>query len=500
MELNLNGLESEFENLIQLVSNVTDAFTAALFILENESLTFSAYHTLSRNFLHNIEIPIGHGIVGWVAKQGQAVNISHFSQDAQKLKFYDQDEQIKSFMAVPIKFEGKITGVLAVDSKNQYVFTEKVQKILTDFSSQFAYLIERLKEHRRVKNRLRHFDLLSKTCTDLQFAGNLSEVLGTLNGWLPKMMSYDHMLLAVRNTDDNKFQLLIPPGGRGTSLIRTKINLDQGYFGKIIKSKQPLINQNVKDFSFQQVTGTDFEGPTFSDIQSFTGIPLTVFSNVVGVIALLGGEKEQFNDDNQATLDLLGPLIGSLVTGIYFRSRNKMSSFQDPITGTGNHRYVIEKIHSFFSGETGEDLSFSIIWLTVDNFSQMLDVYSIDFIDEFLVKFTQFLEMIVGNSGIIGKYYANQFLLFFPHATEADSKSWGKRIYDLFKAKSFFVAKTNIEIRVKMGCSTYPSDGKTVEDLVKCAIKSLWKIWDDPDQWIGVYGEIFSQQRKISWL
>jgi hypothetical protein len=51
-----------------------------------------------------------------------------------------------------------------------------------------------------------------------------------------------------------------------------------------------------------------------------------------------------------------------------------------------------------------------------------------------------------------------------------------------------------------MGCSTYPADGKTVEDLVKCAIKSLWKIWDDPDRWIGVYGELFNPQRKISWL
>ena len=56
--------------------------------------------------------------------------MAQFDRDTRNLKLYLRDEGIKSFMAVPVGD----AGVLCVDSKRNYVFTEKNQKILQDFA------------------------------------------------------------------------------------------------------------------------------------------------------------------------------------------------------------------------------------------------------------------------------------------------------------------------------------------------------------------------------
>ncbi len=110
----------ELKGLIELVSNVNDAFTAALFLFnpQRDRLLLSAYHTLSLQVNPKTTIQPGDSLIGWVAKNEQPVNVAQFDRDNRNLKLYLRDEGIKSFMAVPVGD----AGVLCVDSKRNYVF------------------------------------------------------------------------------------------------------------------------------------------------------------------------------------------------------------------------------------------------------------------------------------------------------------------------------------------------------------------------------------------
>ena len=56
--------------LIELTSNVTDAFTTALFVSDPEKrkLSLAGYHSLSLNFDDKALIAYGDGPIGWVAE------------------------------------------------------------------------------------------------------------------------------------------------------------------------------------------------------------------------------------------------------------------------------------------------------------------------------------------------------------------------------------------------------------------------------------------------
>jgi len=136
-------LEEDLDSLARLISNVTESFTTAIFLLEPESglLRLKSNHSLSQNVIDKVSIPVGQGMIGWVAQNRQPLHATHFQHDTTTLQLYRTNEEIKSFLAVPIQSR-EVQGVLCIDSKKQYVFTPKTQKILGNFAEHIARMVE----------------------------------------------------------------------------------------------------------------------------------------------------------------------------------------------------------------------------------------------------------------------------------------------------------------------------------------------------------------------
>jgi signal transduction protein with GAF and PtsI domain len=71
------------KEIIQLISNVTDSFTTALFLLDpaKSKLSLRCYQSLSLHINPDTQLQIGDSLIGWVAKNQHPVNISQFDRD-----------------------------------------------------------------------------------------------------------------------------------------------------------------------------------------------------------------------------------------------------------------------------------------------------------------------------------------------------------------------------------------------------------------------------------
>ncbi len=72
-------------------------------------------------------------------KHREPLIIGNFDKDEETLGYYGKKEEIKSFMAYPLE----MPGVIAVDSKKKWVFTEKEKKVLAHFVSVMEKEVER---------------------------------------------------------------------------------------------------------------------------------------------------------------------------------------------------------------------------------------------------------------------------------------------------------------------------------------------------------------------
>jgi GAF domain-containing protein len=129
------------DRLSQLIFNIYEAFTVAVYIRERDMLNCLSSVTFARSFDQNKPIPIESTLAGWVIKHNAPLIIPNFDRDEDALGYYGSPEGIKSFMGYPLETE----GVIIVDSKKKYVFTDKEKKILGSFASLIHEEIEKRK-------------------------------------------------------------------------------------------------------------------------------------------------------------------------------------------------------------------------------------------------------------------------------------------------------------------------------------------------------------------
>ena len=126
--------------LVELTGSISNAFTIALYKvnLDEKNLILRHHISLSSNFCPEVKIKFGEGVIGKVALSKQFIFNENITQNKIKLHFYKKEENLKSFLAVPVVYK-KLEGVLVVDSKISYSFPAKQQKIITGLANQIGW-------------------------------------------------------------------------------------------------------------------------------------------------------------------------------------------------------------------------------------------------------------------------------------------------------------------------------------------------------------------------
>lgn len=301
-------MDRVFQDAIDLVSNVTEAFTAALFLYEDEAkerLSLRAWQTLSKNVDEKAVLALSGGLIGWVAKTGEPVHLPRFDRDTKSLGFYTQDEEIKSFLAVPV---GQ-AGVLCVDSKQQYVFTEKDLKILRGFSEVFLHLVEGVETRRREKNYARMLSLLyriEKTIRDVRSPGSLIEAA---IAEMKEFAGADLVAFTTPNQPRTRYRIEAVDGLAGLNFEGTSFAWDSGLVGWVYRQNKPL--------TLKRVNGNDRRSYIFSpddpikQFQSFIGLPLVLWGSIVGVVGLVSYQARDWSADDVQILTMTGQWVAS---------------------------------------------------------------------------------------------------------------------------------------------------------------------------------------------
>ncbi len=129
--------QTSFTRILGILCSVLDAYSAVLFLKEDGKE--DAAHSLVASFSlgDNVEpatvVQPGKGLVGWIIRNGEPLLVPNFDQRQNHLGYYrdNEEQRIKAFMGCALP-EGR--GALCVDSKRQYSFSEKDQKLLHLFA------------------------------------------------------------------------------------------------------------------------------------------------------------------------------------------------------------------------------------------------------------------------------------------------------------------------------------------------------------------------------
>ncbi len=348
--LNQQNVDSELQDLMDLCLNNLEAFSVALFAAEapGAPLSLAASQSLSKNINAQARIYPGHGLLGWVYKNEKPVNVDQVSFETERLLFYTADENIKSFMAVPLP---EISGVLAVDSKQRYVFTDKSGKLLF----QFGKIISRAFSRGADKNRAAN--------SGAEAAGPSNAACALWRDMEDLLARPDHeggglspALEAVRKAAGGLswafLSLLLPEDKRHYHIVAKSDNVPDS-----LASKAPLssglagwVYSNLKHLAIHQLKTDNRNSYIFTKddplkgLKSFYGWPLLYNGKPRGVMILAGTEGESLSPEELEIAECAAARFAAQAHLDHLIVRFADMSGVDSQTGLSHRGYFIEDL------------------------------------------------------------------------------------------------------------------------------------------------------------
>lgn len=145
------------EVLLDQVKQVVPYDAAALYLIQSDSgaLSWLVQRGYPEDTLSQVQLKLGDGAVGWVAKSGEPLSLG----DVQLAERYVAARpETRSEMVVPLISDARVIGVLNLESDRLQAFRDEDQRVLVSFASQAAISIERarLTAELREKQKLEH--------------------------------------------------------------------------------------------------------------------------------------------------------------------------------------------------------------------------------------------------------------------------------------------------------------------------------------------------------
>ncbi len=145
-----NPLEVEdlLTETLELLKQVVQYDAAGVFLIDSEGVAMESTATFGYEEEDDrLELKIGQGLIGTVAKSGEAVIVPDVSKDPHYVNAHDST---RSEIVVPIRLNNRVIGVFNLESEVLNAYTKHDLDLLEAFASQAAVSIERARLQRRL--------------------------------------------------------------------------------------------------------------------------------------------------------------------------------------------------------------------------------------------------------------------------------------------------------------------------------------------------------------
>lgn len=344
------SLQTDIEGLIKrvvsLASKVMNAERASLFFLDsfNEELWSKVAEGVERK---EIRIPLGTGIVGWVAREGRIVNIPDAYEDKRFNPDVDRETgyRTKSILCGPVQnLQGEIVGVVQVMNKKGGIFTEVDEELFRAFSYQTAIAVENHHLYQKVMRNHEKmailFDITSSVAQTIDLEALIFKIIEKNSKILNAERSTLYML--DRETDE-----LWSRVAQGIEVAEIRIPKAIGLAGYVVETGQVL---NIRDAYEDSRFNPEVDRKTGFRTRSVLSVPiLNREKELIGVTQAINKRDGDFDHEDEELLKTIASEIAVALENAQLfeqtiKMKNYLSSIQDSITNaiiTLDQNYMI---------------------------------------------------------------------------------------------------------------------------------------------------------------
>ena len=240
------------------------------------------------------------GITVAAARSGQPVYAANVADEP---RYVDAGFAAASELAVPVETEGRLLGVINVESRQREAYTSAEVKLLSILASQAALALENARHHAQERDQMEQLATINRIARRITATLDVRE---TLDGIVEAAYELIPCALAEISLWDEGSQTLTLQALRcepeRAFPIGKTYRPGEGYTGWLVRHAEPLL---VSDTEVREDIQPDLL-PGELPFASYLGVPLIASDELIGTLVLVRDEGESFDEDDLALLESLG--------------------------------------------------------------------------------------------------------------------------------------------------------------------------------------------------
>jgi signal transduction protein with GAF and PtsI domain len=299
------NLELILNDIVKTVTEFTNADSVFIYLFDEnkEHLVLMASKTPHKRELGKVNLRVGEGITGWVAKENKPVAIKKRAYEHPRFKGFDvlPEDRYEAFLSIPIVYKGKAIGVVNVQHKKPNDYSDNTINLITTIAKQVGGVIEHARLYSETRQKAIQFDSLVKVSQSITSEHYLDEILNLIVVVTAEMLN--SKVCSIMLLDEKKLELVIKATQSLSADYKLKPNLkvDTSLIGQVVKTKKPMIVYDVRKeekYFYRELAVRE-------NLTSMIAVPMIVKEKGIGVINVYTKDPHNFSNEEVGVLQMV---------------------------------------------------------------------------------------------------------------------------------------------------------------------------------------------------
>ncbi|MBI3725638.1 diguanylate cyclase [bacterium] len=381
------------------------------------------------------------------------------------------DQNVRSFICAPLVHQGKMTGILQIDSTREQTFSQEDLELATAVAQFASVLIENSKAYRKRQEYNQTLFHLSKATKRISSFLDRDRILKEVVKLACMILSCTKSSVVLKNPETGRLRLESVQGM--TKDVWAKIRgteIGERFVKKVVEEGMPLLIPDVRELGIEP-------NPRYQT-QSCLIVPIIQgegqeSAEVVGAICVADKSMQNsggaFSGTDQKVLDILASHTAIALNNAELYERATV----DVLTRVFVRRYFFQKLEDERRSAEKRHSPLSLLMLDLDNFGQVNKSYGIQAGDQVLRTVGATMKKCVRPEDTVARYGGEEFAVILPGADQERAHMIAERIRAAIEAEPIPISAEGEELHeikktTSIGAVTFqPGDSRDL--LIKKA-------------------------------
>jgi len=352
------------------------------------------------------------------------------------------------------------------------ILSASIERYSSEYHESTERLVQGLFDNRALlamlKQQTDELDALKKLSIDLTSSLDLSDVLGAVVSEALRLISHarDVHIFLYKNKKLTFGAALDAQGNRNKAWSKPRAN---GLTYTVARDGQVIVIEDMKNHPLFLGTQLDWQG-------SIIGLPLSVGSNIVGVMNLARSVVGSFSDSDLRLLSLLADQAAVAISNASLHQIISHQAYSDTLTSLPNRRALDIRLEEEITSARKNNYSFAVIMMDLDGFKDVNDTYGHPVGDEVLRMVFSQMARGVRNTDFLARYGGDELTLILTQSDMSSSKIVAEKIVEGMKKLKYKLPDgKKLKLGISGGIALFPVNARNGPDLLRAADAALYK-------------------------